>query len=82
MHRQFETQINTQGMVMDPPQQYSTTTLIPCQIRAAEDLISLVRQMQELWVFGRLDPAKDDIDYDADELFSLVNMLAARQTKP
>jgi hypothetical protein len=43
--------------------------------------VSLVRQMQELWVFGMLDSAKNDVEYDADELFSLVNRLAAKEAK-
>jgi hypothetical protein len=29
------------------------------QIRASEDLVRIIRQMQEMWIFGKLDSIPD-----------------------
>jgi len=38
------------------------------QIRASEDVLSLIRQMQELWLFGQLNTlSQTNLDNKADE---------------
>jgi len=53
---------------------------VPFQIRASEDLLTLTRQMQELWLFGQLKTLdKNDIqgriDADAKEVAEMLAVL-------
>ena len=50
------------------------------QIRAAEEVQTLIRQMQEMWLFGRLNTledskAKAEVDETAREVAELVRKL-------
>jgi len=53
------------------------------KIRASEDLLRLIRQMQEMWLFGKLDmvPGKEEEKEEADlvELASQVIATAAKR---
>ncbi|GAM85879.1 hypothetical protein ANO11243_038890 [Dothideomycetidae sp. 11243] len=50
-----------------------------------EDLLSLIRQMQELWLFGQLNTlevggAQDEVDAKAAEVATLLQKLTALET--
>ena len=54
------------------------------QIRAAEDLLSLTRQMQELWLFGQLDTlgksaVEEKTEADARRVAELIQTLVRRE---
>jgi Surfeit locus protein 5 subunit 22 of Mediator complex len=60
------------------------TTLPYPQIRAAEDLLSLTRQMQELWLFGQLDTlgksvVEEKTEADARRVAELIQTLVRRE---
>lgn len=51
------------------------------QIRTSEEILSLTRQMQELWLFGQLKTLEkgelqERIDQDAKEVAALLGQLA------
>lgn len=53
-------------------------------IRAAEDLLSLTRQMQELWLFGQLDTlgksaVEEKTEADARRVAELIQTLVRRE---
>lgn len=57
------------------------------QIRAAQDLSSLIRELQELWLFGGLDTLTDPADEEANKakalgLAALVEVLALKLPVP
>jgi hypothetical protein len=50
------------------------------QIRASEDLLTLIRQMQEIWLFGKLDTIGDskvqeETERDAKVIVGLLEQL-------
>ena len=54
------------------------------QIRASEDLLTLTRQMQELWVFGKLDTlrktdAKDETTGDVKAVAEMVTKMLKKR---
>ncbi|KAF2789201.1 hypothetical protein K505DRAFT_253832 [Melanomma pulvis-pyrius CBS 109.77] len=56
-------------------------------IRAAQDLSSLIRELQELWLFGGLDTLTDPADEEANKakalgLAALVEVLAMNMPVP
>jgi len=63
---------------------YSQNPDLHCvlQIRASEDILSLTRQMQELWLFGQLKTLEtDDGPVKGDEDTKAVADLLAQLTK-
>jgi len=56
-------------------------TLTPIKIKSCEDVLSLTRQMQELWLFGQLktlepsDEARTRVDENAKEIGALMTQL-------
>ena len=65
----------------------SFTSLTLEQITAAEDAQSLIRQLQEMWLFGKLDTigdskAQQQNDEDAKQIAALLKQLAEAQQPP
>jgi hypothetical protein len=68
--------------VFNPTNPTNHTSL--SQIRAAEDLLSLTRQMQELWLFGQLDTlgksvVEEKTEADARRVAELIQTLVRRE---
>ncbi|CZT14871.1 uncharacterized protein RCC_00809 [Ramularia collo-cygni] len=67
--------------------QYSMKTETAGLIRAAEEIQTLIRQMQEMWLFGRLSTledskAKAEVDETAKEVAELVRKLTEASETP
>ena len=83
MH-EYQTHVETAGLVWIRSPRYIASQLTVGQIRATEDVLSLIRQMQELWLFGQLNTlepgnAQDKVDKQASEVAALLHKLSELQ---